>query len=135
MFLELVESMLIGEKEQKTRIRFKNFDNFVTYINFIGVDYDFEDVIFTGCLYKLNTPVLIRLNRAQYGRGTDFKQNFVKFFGNNYYISTSGHCLIKCINNRTGREYTDEILTFIRTEQRRSKTMTTASIQPVCKKQ
>ena len=49
--------MLIGEKEQKkTDIRFKSVD-FETYINAIDIGgYDSDDVIFTGWLYKLNTP-------------------------------------------------------------------------------
>ena len=124
---ELIRFMLIGELEQNTRIRFKD--------EAIGVDYDIEDVIFTGCLYKLNTPVFMRVNRAQYGRGTDFKKDFVKIFGKIYYISTNGPCFIKCIIHRTGKEYTDESLTFIRIEQKRPETMTTAKIQAYCKKQ
>ena len=64
--------MLIGEIEQKTNIRFTNVDDLETYINAIDVDYDSEDVIFTGWLYKINTPEFKKVNRSQYGRGTDF---------------------------------------------------------------
>ena len=54
---ELIGSMLVGEIEQKTNIRFKNVDDFESYINAIDSSgYDSEDVIFTGWLYKLNTP-------------------------------------------------------------------------------
>ena len=54
---ELIGSMLVGEIEQKTNIRFKNVDDFDSYINAIDYKgYDSEDVIFTGWLYKLNTP-------------------------------------------------------------------------------
>ena len=66
--------MLIGEKEQKTNIRFKNVDDFETYL--IAIDnsgYGSEDVIFTGWLYKLNTPEIYKVNRSQFARGTDFK--------------------------------------------------------------
>ena len=31
-------------------------DNFENYINGIDVDYDSEDVTFTGYVYNLNTP-------------------------------------------------------------------------------
>ena len=31
-------------------------DDFESYINAIDIDYDSEDVIFTGYIYKLNTP-------------------------------------------------------------------------------
>ena len=54
--LELIESMLIGETEQKTYFRFKNVDDFEIYI--IALDnsgYDSEDVIFKGWLYGINT--------------------------------------------------------------------------------
>ena len=48
---------MIGDIEQKTNIMFKKFDNFETYNNALhNGGYDSEDVIFTGWLYKLNTP-------------------------------------------------------------------------------
>ena len=53
---ELIGSMLVGELEQKTNIRFKNVGDFESYINAIdNSGYDSEDVVFTGWLYKLNT--------------------------------------------------------------------------------
>ena len=96
---ELIGSMLVGEIEQKTNIRFKNVDDFESYINAIdNSGYDSEDVVFTGWLYKLNTLEFKKVNRSQYGRGTDFKQDIVEYIGNNCYIPTSGNCFIKCIN-------------------------------------
>ena len=53
---ELIGKMIIGPIEHKTNIRFKNMDDFERYINAIDVDYDSEDVIFTGYVYKLDTP-------------------------------------------------------------------------------
>ena len=44
-------------------------------------------------------------------------------------------CFIKSINYFTKKAYTKQFLTFIRTEQRRSNVMTSARIQPFCKKQ
>ena len=132
---ELIGSMLVGEVEQKTNIRFKNVDDFESYINAIdNSGYDSEDVIFTGWLYKLNTPEFEKVNRSHYGRGTDFKQDIVEYIGNNCYIPTSGNCFIKCINYFTKKDYTEEFLTFIRTEQRRSNVMTSARVQPFCRK-
>ena len=96
---ELIGSMLVGEVEQKTNFRFKNVDDFESYINAIdNSGYDSEDVNFKGWLYKLNNPEFKKVNRSQYGRGTDFKQDIVEFIGNNCYIPTSGNCFIKCIN-------------------------------------
>ena len=76
---ELIGSMLIGEREEKTNIRFKNVDDFENYINAIdNIGYDSEDVFFTGWLYKLNTHEFKKVNRSQFGRGTDFKQDIVE---------------------------------------------------------
>ena len=127
--------MLIGKIEQKTNIRFKDTDDFETYINAIdNGGCDSEDVVFTGRLHILNTPDLKKVNRSQYGRGADFKQDFFEYIGNNCYIPTSGKCFIKCIKYLTGKDYTEEILTFIRTEQRRSNVMTSAKNQKFCRK-
>ena len=132
---ELIGSMLVGEPEQKTNIRFKNVDDFESYINAIdNSGYDSDDVIFTGWLCKLNTFEFKKVIRSQYGRGTDSKQDIVEYIGNNCYIPTSGNCFIKCINYFTEKDYTEEILTFSRTEQRISNVMTSARIQPYCRK-
>ena len=74
------------------------------------------------------------MNRSQYGRGTDFKQDIVEHIDNNCYIPTSGNCFIKCINYFTEKVFTEEFLSFIRTEQRRSNVMTVARVQPFCRK-
>ena len=91
--------MLIGKFEKKTNIRFEKVDDFETYINSIDKGaYDSENVIFTGWLYKLNTLEFKKVNRSQYARGIDFKQDIVQFLGNNCYIPTSGNHFIKCIS-------------------------------------
>ena len=77
---------------------------------------------------------LKKVNRSEFGRGKDFKQDIVEYIGNNCYIPTSGICFIKCINYFTKKYYTEEFLTFIRTEQRRSNVMTSARVQPFCRK-
>ena len=48
--------MINGPIERKTNVRFKNMDNFESYVNAIDVDYDSEDVPFTDYVFKLNTP-------------------------------------------------------------------------------
>ena len=45
---ELNGKMIIGPIEHETNIRFKNMDDSENYINTIDVDYDSEDVTFTG---------------------------------------------------------------------------------------
>ena len=131
---ELNGKMIIGPIEHKTNIRFKNMDDFENYINAIDVDYDSEDVTFTGYVYKLNTPHFKVVKRSAYGKGTNYMQEIVEYHGQNCYIPTSGMCFIKCINYFTKKDYTKEFLTFIKTEQRRSNVMTSARIQPFCRK-
>ena len=129
--------MLIGGIEQKTNIRFKNVDVSETYVNALdNSGYVSDDVIITGWLYKLNTPEFKKVNRSQYGRATDFKQDIVEYIGSNCYIPTSGNCFIKCIIYFIciNKDYTEDFLTFFRTEQRRSNVMTSARVQPFCRK-
>ena len=131
---ELNGKMIIGPVEHKTNIRFKNMDDFERYINAIDVDYDSEDVTFSGYVYNVNTPHFRVVKRSTYGRGTNYMQEIVEYHGRNCYIPTSGMCFIKCINYFTKKDYTEEFLTFIKTEKYRSGVMTTARIQPFCKK-
>ena len=130
---ELNGKMIIGPVEHKTNIRFKNMDDFERYINAIDVDYDSEDVTFTGYVYNLDTPQFKVVRRSAYGKGTNYMQEIVEYLGQNCYIPTSGMCFIKCINYFTKKDYT-EFSTFIRTEQRRFNVMTSARIQPFCGK-
>ena len=60
---------IIGPIEHKTKIRFKNMDDFERYINAIDIDYDSEDVTFTGYVYKLDTPQFKVVKRSAYSRG------------------------------------------------------------------
>ena len=126
--------MLIGVIKQKTKIGFKNVDDFESYINAIGnTGYDSDDVIFTGWLYKLNAPEFKKLNRSQYGKSAIYMQEIVEYHGQNCYIPTSGNCFIKCNKFLTARDYTGVFLTFIRTEQRRSSVLTSGRIQSFCR--
>ena len=128
-------SMIIGPIEHKTNIRFKKYmDDFESYINAIDIDYDSNVVTFTGYVYKLNTPQFNVVRRSAYVRGTNYMPETVECHGQNCYISTSGMCFFKCIIYFTKKDYTEEFLTFIRSEQRRSNVMTSTRIQPFCKK-
>ena len=131
---ELFGKMIIGPVEHKTNIRFKNKDDFERYINAIDIDYDSEVVIFTGYDYKLNTPQFKVVKRSVYGKDTNHTQEIVEYHGQNCYIPTSGMCFIKCINYFTKKDYTEDFLTFIRSEQRRSNVMTSARVGSVCRK-
>ena len=82
---ELIGKMIIGPVEHKTNIRFKNMDDFERYINAIDIDYDSDDVIFTGYVYKLNTPQFKVVKRSSYGKGTNYMQEIVEYQGQNLY--------------------------------------------------
>ena len=58
----------------------------------------------------------------------------VEYHGQNCYTPTPGMRFIKCVNYFSTKYYTEEFLTFTRTEQRRSNVMTSARIQPICRK-
>ena len=73
--------MIIGPFEHKTNIRYKNMDDFETYINAIDVDYGSEDVTFTGYVYKLNTPWFKNVEKNVYGKGTNYMQEIVEYQG------------------------------------------------------
>ena len=131
---ELNGLMIIGPAEHKTNVRFKKMDDFESYINAIDVDYDSEDVTLTGYVSKLNTPQFNVVKRSAYAKGTNYMQEVVAYHGQNCFIPTSSHCFIKCIKYFTNKDYTEEFLTFIRTERRRSNVMTSARMQPFCTK-
>ena len=61
-------------------------------------------------------------------------QEIVEYHGQNCYIPTWGMCFIKCINYFTKKDYTEDFLTFSLSEQRSSNVMTSARIQPFCRK-
>ena len=100
----------------------------------MDIDYDREDVTFTGCVYNLDTPHFNVVKRSVYAKGTNYMQEIVEYHGQNCYIPTSGMCFIKCINYFTEKDYTEAFLTFIGSEQGRSNVMTSARIQPFCRK-
>ena len=101
--------MIIGPIEHKTNIRFKNIKDFEKYLNAKNIDYDSEDVTFTGYVFKLNTPNFKVVKRLAYGKGAPYMQKIVEYHGKNCYIPTSGMCFVKCINYFTEKKYIEEL--------------------------
>ena len=83
---EMFGNLKVGDQIRQTHIRFKNTSDYEAYINSIDQDYDSEDSIFNGYIYKINTPQFNKVNRSQYGNGCDFDKIFVEYRGNNCYI-------------------------------------------------
>ena len=82
--------------------------DFESYINAIDVDYDSEDVTFTGYVYIISTLQFKVVERSAYGKGTNYMQEVVEYLGQNCYIPTSGLSFIKCIIYFTIKDYTEE---------------------------
>ena len=110
----MVGNLRVGDQIRQTYIRFRNMDDFETYINSIDEGYDAEDAIFNGHIYKINTPIFNKVNRSQYGNGCDFQREIIEHRGNNCFIPTIGYCFVKCINFLTGQHYKQQYFDFIR---------------------
>ena len=64
--------MDIGTNKHNTNIRPKIMDDFESYINVIDIDYDREDVTFTGYVYKKNTPQFNVVKQKAYANFTNY---------------------------------------------------------------
>ena len=131
---KIIGSLLIGEIEQKSNIRFGNVHDFETYNIAIDVVYESEDVILTRWLHKLNKPQFNKVNSSQYVKLQIKTKPLLNILVTIVFFGKSGNCLIKCITYLTCRVYTPEVFGFIRGEKRINKVMTSGRIQPFCKK-
>ena len=129
----MVGKVSVGDQIRETHIRFRNLDDFESYIYAIDERYEAEDAIFNGYIYKINTPQFTIVNRTQYGIGCDFKHQLFEYHGISCFIPTKDYCFVKCINYLIGEDYKQQYLDFIRNEKTRSNIMTLARIQPFCR--
>ena len=102
---EMVRNLKIGDQNRKTRIRFRNIDDYEAYFYAIDQNFDSEDALLNGYMYNLNTPQFKKVNRSQYGKECDFKHETFEYRGNNCFIPTKGYCFVNCINFLTGQTY------------------------------
>ena len=129
----MVVNLKVGGQIRQTHNRFRNIDDFESYINSIEEGYDAEDAIFNGYIYKINTPHLNKVSRSQYGNGCDFKHQIIEYRGNKCFIPTIEYCSVKCINFLRGQGYKQQNLDSIKSEQKRSNIMAKARNQPFCR--
>ena len=129
---EIVGKLKLGDQIRQTHIRLRNISDYEADINSIDQDYDSEDAIFNGYVYKINTPQFNKVNRSQYGNGCSFDKIIIEYRGNDCFIPAKGYCFVICNNFLTGQDYKQQYLDFIRNEKRRSNIMTMARIQPFC---
>ena len=129
----MVGNLKVGNQIRQTHSRFGNMDDFESYNNSMDQDYDSNDSIFNGYIYKLDTPQFNKVNRSQHLNGSDFTHEIIEYRSNNCFIPTKGYCFVKCVKFLTKKDYKQQYLYFIRSEQRRSNIMTKARIQPFCR--
>ena len=99
---EMVGNLKVGDQIRQTHIRFRNISDYEAYINSFDQDYDSEDAIFNGYIYKISTPQFNLVNRSQYGNGFSFDKIIVEYRGINCFIPTKGYCFVKCIKYLAG---------------------------------
>ena len=56
-------------------------DDFESYKNAKDIDYDSEDVIFTGYVYQLKTPQFNSFKRSAYAKGIKYLQEIAEYHG------------------------------------------------------
>ena len=72
---EMVRTMVVEENKKNTNFRLRIFKVYETYINNLDENgYESDDAVFTGYLYKLETPIFFLVNRSGPRKGTDFKR-------------------------------------------------------------
>ena len=59
---EMVGNLKTGDQIRQTHIRFRIIDDFEAYINSIDQDYDSDDSIFNGYIYKIISPQFNKVN-------------------------------------------------------------------------
>ena len=84
----MVARLKIADQTRETHIRFRNIDDFESYLNAINQDYESEAAIFNGQIHKIYTLQSNSVNRNQYGIGCDFRHEFIEYRGNNCFIPT-----------------------------------------------
>ena len=55
---EMVGIISVGDQITETFIRFRNITDYESYIKAIDQDYESEDSIFKGYIYKIDTPII-----------------------------------------------------------------------------
>ena len=131
---EMVGELSIADHIRQTHIRFRNINDYESYINAFEQDYVSEDAVFNGYSYKLNITQFNLVNRNQYGNGCDLKHEIIEYRANKCFIPTKRYFFIKCINYLSNSNNKEQYLDFIRNEEKQSNIMTIARIQPCLKK-
>ena len=113
---------------------FKDAEQLDKRIEKINEHYDESLAItFTGELIKY-TKIFDKVKRSNYGTGCDSFKKIVEYQGNLCYITEENECFRKCLEFIYKKDFSQEYCEFIRESQRNKNIMTSAKIQPFCKK-
>ena len=110
----MVGFFVIGGQNRQTHFASRNIADYEAYINAIDLDYESEDAIFNGSIYKIDTPQFILVERSQYGNGCDFKHKIFEYQGQNCFIPAKVYSFVKCIIFLTVQDFKQQYLDFIK---------------------
>ena len=113
---------------------FKEAEQLDKRIEKINEHYDESlTITFTGELIKY-TKIFDKVRRSNYGTGCDSFKKIIEYRGNLCYIPEENECFRKCLEFIYKKDFSQKYREFIRESQRNKNIMTSAKIQPFCKK-
>ena len=113
---------------------FSNRDALIERIEKINERYDETVAItFTGIVIKY-TKSFNKIHRSFYGTGCHSFKKIVEYRGNLCYIPEQNECFRKCLEFIYKKDFTEKYHVFIKNSKTTKNIMTSAKIQPFCKK-
>ena len=113
---------------------FSNRDGLIERIEKFNERYDESvPITFTGILIKY-TKSINKIRRSYYGTGCDGFKKIVEYKGNLCYIPEENECFRKCLEFVSNKDLSEEYRDFIKNSKTTKNIMTSAKIQPFCKK-
>ena len=113
---------------------FKDAEQLDKRIEKINDKYDETlNITFTGELIRY-TKTFNKIKRSNYGTGCDSFKKIVEYRGNLCYIPEENECFRKCLEFINKKDFSQQYCDFIKESQRNKNIMTSAKIQPFCKK-
>ena len=113
----MVGELSIANHIRQTHIRFRDNFDYESFINAIDQNYETEDAIFNGYIYKIDTPQFNLYETSQYGNGCDFKHEIIEYRGKKCCIPTKAYCFVKRVLFITGEDYKQQKLDVIRNRE------------------
>ena len=114
---------------------FKDGEQLDKIIEKINDKYDETlNITFTGELIRY-TKTFNKIQRSNYGTVCDSFKKIVEYRGNLCYIPEENECFRKSLELIYKKDFSQQYREFIKESQRNKNIMTSAKIQPFCKKQ